>query len=67
MKVKPYRRCDICESDYLKLRNCMKIKCYRFADDYGGFSKFEKFDVCPVCADKMIKGIRTQRWESEQE
>lgn len=67
MKVKPYRRCDICESDYLKVKNCMKIKQYSIPLDPGGFSRFENVDVCPVCARKMIEWIRTQRWESDKE
>lgn len=65
MKVKPYRRCDICNDDYLKVKNCMKIKYYR-TGDYYELNQFENFDVCPVCAKKMIEWIRTQRWESEE-
>ena len=64
MKVKPYRRCDICNDDYLKVKNCMKIKQYSVPLDSG---RFENIDVCPTCSKLMIKWIRKQRWECDEE
>jgi hypothetical protein len=60
MKVKPYRKCDICGKEYDKnIMGNLKIKTRwtysLFTDGYAGW---DKLDVCSGCAEKMITWIR---------
>ena len=65
MKIKPYRKCDICGNQYDKSHMAIKVK---YLDDSMGYvargemiAIMEKMDICPECSEKMIEWIRDQR------
>lgn len=68
MKIKPYRKCDICGKPYDKSENALKVKVGRRyeGDMWSTYISFDTFDVCPSCADVMIAYIRGERGREDR-
>lgn len=60
MKVKPYRKCDLCGCEYNKVSRVAKLKVYQ--DPYPGefIGNWRSLDICPSCYTRIIEKVKEE-------
>lgn len=65
MKVKPYRKCDICGTEYHKRHGIMEVKVRNWKSIFPTTLPedcfVETYDLCPICAHLLIKEVKKMR------